>query len=115
MARISTSTSDDLDWSGMAVSFSVRWSWQGEWTSTSGTAKTSRRGRLPTHRIALAREPAGRRPRTWSQRSIDCSKGSRCAGDQGSMAVVIRTRGIDVPSIAVSSASPSRADRDRLE
>ena len=60
LARISMSRNDDADWSGIAASFSSRWSRQGEWTSRNGTAKTSRRGSDASQRDPLL--PAAGRP-----------------------------------------------------
>ena len=100
LARISTSRNAEADWSGIAASFSRRWSRQGEWTSSTGTAKTSRQGSRPSHRPSRPTGPAGRRPTTWSQWSIASRSGSRWAAVQGSSAVVTRTSGAVGPGQA---------------
>ena len=66
LARISVSRNDDADWSGMAASFSSRWSRQGEWTSCSGRAKIRRRSRLRQQSSwnSDRGKPGGRRPMT---------------------------------------------------
>ncbi len=67
----------------MATSFSSRWSRHGEWTSSSGTAKISRRARIdgqPNHRVAGA---PGRAADDVVALSIAFSSGSRCATGPG--------------------------------
>ena len=73
------SRNDDADCSGMAASFSSRWSRHGEWTSRSGTAKIRRRQQPEPARSSSPRLAAGRRPMTWSHWSMASSSGSRWA------------------------------------
>lgn len=104
LARISRSTTDVDDWSGIAASFSSRCNRHGEWMSSSGMAKIRRRGKVLIHRNSPAPAPSGRRPRTWSQWSIALSKGARCSGVHGSAAVVTSTSGNRAPARPISSA-----------
>jgi hypothetical protein len=64
LARISTSRNAEADCSGMASSFSRRWSRHGEWTSWTGTAKTSRQGSRPNQRRRRNVGPSCRLPTT---------------------------------------------------
>jgi len=67
LAKISTSRNEDVDCKGIAASFSRRWSRQGEWISSNGTPKISRRGSIASQRRDDSQPRAGRRPTTWSQ------------------------------------------------
>ncbi len=104
LARISRSRTDVDDWSGIAASFSSRCSRHGEWMSSRGMAKTSRRGSVLSQRTRPAPAPSGRRPMTWSQCSIAWSSGARCSGVHGSMAVVTSTRGNRAQARPISRA-----------
>jgi hypothetical protein len=96
----------DADWSGMAASASRRWSRAGEWTSATGTAKTTCHGRWPSQRTRRPSREARLRPTTWSQVSIASSNGSRWATAQGSAAEVTSTRGSVAPASARSRTRP---------
>ncbi|MCA1684693.1 MAG: hypothetical protein LC745_01655 [Planctomycetia bacterium] len=111
MARTSTSRKRETDWSGIASSLSRRCSRQGEWTSSTGTPNTQRQGRPATQRPNAPRIHFGRRPTTWSQRSIASSNGSRCSDDHVPTPLLIRTSGAVAPctasSITVARPNPS--------
>ncbi|WP_165233544.1 hypothetical protein [Aquisphaera insulae] len=106
------STNDERDWSGIAASFSVRCSRKGVWTSCKGTAKTSRRGMDLRNLQTSSPGPQSRRPRAWSQPSIDFSRGPTWARDDGPTAVVISTRGWPTVSTSRISSSPKPTPGD---
>ena len=66
--------------------------------SSTGTAKSLRQSCAASHRRAPPKADAGRRPTTWSDRSIASSKGRRWASVQGSEAVEMSVRGCVAPS-----------------
>ena len=88
-----------------------RWSWHGEWTSRTGTAKIRRRAKQPSQRVIRRQAPpavcrrhgrSGRSPRGGARDG---------PAIHGSTAVVIRTRGCERSSRAARTASFSRAVR----
>lgn len=111
MARISTFRNVEPDWRGRPARQVRRWIRAGAWTSSSGTAKTSLSARARSRRpIAVAIEQ-GRRPMTWSARSIAASSGSRWAAVHGDRASVTISRGASVPAIVASSRPPRWPNR----
>ncbi|HEX8201823.1 MAG TPA: hypothetical protein VF590_15210, partial [Isosphaeraceae bacterium] len=94
------------DCNGIAASASRRWSRAGEWTSETGTAKTTRQGRPRSHRARRPGHATRRRPMTWSQASIAFNNGSRWASVHGSVAAVTSTKGSAAPARARSRTRP---------
>jgi len=97
LARISTSRNREADCRGIAASLSRRCSRQGEWTSSAGTAKSHRQGRVASQRPTRAAGARGRLPMTWSQVLIDSSRGRRCASVQNAEDAETSTRGSVAP------------------
>lgn len=104
LARSSTSRNSVIDWSGIASSFSRRWSRQGECTSSTGTPNTGFQSERWSQRVPSTSHEARRRPTTWSHVSIALSNGSIWAAVHGSRAVVTRTRGMLAPRTPASRA-----------
>jgi len=105
LARISTSRNREDDCGTSFASASRRWTRQGVNGSSTGRANRNRQGSVFAQRQASPPAGAGRRPRTWSRRSIAARSGSRCAAVQGSRAVVTRTIGWSPPANPSSSAT----------
>jgi hypothetical protein len=93
LARISTSRNLEADCATIFARASRRCIRQGENGSSTGTANRVRHGIVARNLIQPFPGGAGRRPMTWSRRSIAFRRGSRCATDQRSLDVVIKMMG----------------------
>ncbi len=92
LASNSTSRNREADCGTTFSSASRRCIRQGEKASSTGRANRNRQGVVASHLRQAAFE-GGRRPMTWSRRSIAFRSGSRCSAFQGWVAVVMSTIG----------------------
>ena len=103
LASSSTSRNREADCGMIFPSATRRCIRQGEKASSTGSANKNRQGVVASHRRQAA-VAGGRRPMTWSRRSIAFKSGSRCWADQRWVDVVMSTIGWFPPAKPSSRA-----------